>query len=97
MLGIRKREWNAMNEADDEGYKYLGVLQDAVLKNREIKAIGGGLTIFLGQKIFLAYQKLEFCTVQTLFTEWKKKIVVQSYERSKLGPFPPNRPFIRLL
>ena len=26
-----------MNEVDDEGYKYLGVLQDAVLKNREIK------------------------------------------------------------
>ena len=26
-----------MNEVDDEGYKYLGVLQDAVAKNREMK------------------------------------------------------------
>ena len=34
---------DTMNEVDDEGYKYLGVLQDAVLKNREIKEkIGKG-------------------------------------------------------
>ena len=26
-----------MNEVNDEGYKYHGVLQDAVLKNQEIK------------------------------------------------------------
>ena len=49
------------------------------------KAIGGGLTIFLGQKMFLGYQKLDLSTVQTLFTEWKKKIVFRSYDQSKLG------------
>jgi hypothetical protein len=40
---------------------------------------GGGPDHFLGQnKIF--FQKLDLSTFQTLFTELKKRIVVQSYE-----------------
>ena len=52
------------------------------------KAMGGGSDHFLGQKMFLAYQKLDLSTVQTLFTEWQKKIVVRTYDWSKLGQIP---------
>ena len=35
--GVELPSGDMMNEVDDEGYKYLGVLQDAVAKNREMK------------------------------------------------------------
>ena len=35
--GVELPSGDMMNEVDDEGYKYLGVLQDAVAKNKEMK------------------------------------------------------------
>ena len=35
--GVELPSGDMMNEVDDEGYKYLGVLQDAIAKNREMK------------------------------------------------------------
>merc|ERR1712048_1001393 len=35
--GVELPSGDMMNEVDEEGYKYLGVLQDAVAKNKEMK------------------------------------------------------------
>ena len=35
--GVELPSGDMMNEVDEEGYKYLGVLQDAIAKNREMK------------------------------------------------------------
>ena len=35
--GVELPSGDMMNEVEEEGYKYLGVLQDAVAKNKEMK------------------------------------------------------------
>ena len=35
--GVELPSGDMMNEVDEEGYKYLGALQDAVAKNKEMK------------------------------------------------------------